>query len=325
MVAEEAVHHLHGASVEAAFSEYGLEVATLLFGGGEERKTRTQKRRLEDEMLRQGLGRDSVVIALGGGVTCDVAGFLAATYERGVPWVALPTTLLAMVDASVGGKVAVNTAHGKNLIGAFHQPSRVHCDTGFLQTLPDRELRSGLAEVAKAAFLEGEVRTARLRELARPVQDRDGSALAETIEAAVRLKARVVEQDEEDRDYRHVLNFGHTLGHAIEAAADYTLRHGEAVAIGMVLETQLAEQAGIAQKGLAREVGRLLQKLGLPTLLPGDLDPGAVHARLHADKKVREGRVRFALLERFGRPHKGPDGWSVEIGEPAVRNVIGLG
>jgi 3-dehydroquinate synthase len=304
--------------------ERGLAGAVFRFGGGEERKTRTQKKEIENEMLASGYGRDTVVIAAGGGVTCDLAGFLAATYYRGVPWVAYPTTLLAMVDAAIGGKVAVNTPHGKNLIGAYHHPEWVRCDPSHLSTLPEREIRSGLAEVAKAALLESEVRVARLRELAPSILSGERAALEEIIEAAIRTKVEVVTQDDREEDYRQVLNLGHTIGHAIESASGFELRHGEAMSIGIALETRLAVAAGFAPTALIRQVEALLEDLGVPISLPEGLDPQSVHKRLQHDKKVREGRVRFSLLESPGKPHLGPEGWAVPVEDSLVRGVLGL-
>lgn len=309
-------------ALEGTFERADLDFTLFPFGGGEERKTRSQKKALEDRLLEEGYGRDTLVAAFGGGVTCDLAGFLAATYHRGVAWVAVPTTLLAMVDAAVGGKVAVNTPHGKNLIGAFHHPSHVLCDPDHLSSLPEREIRSGLAEVAKAALLEGEVRITRLRELAPRILAGDVPALEETIEAAVRLKARVVEQDAVETDYRQILNLGHTIGHAVEASSEWSLRHGEAMAIGMSLEARIAESLGIARKGLVREVESLLDQLGLPTHLPRAVEADAVLERLAYDKKTRGGVVRYALLERPGRPHQGETGWAVPVDEEVVRKIL---
>jgi 3-dehydroquinate synthase len=254
-------------------------------------------------MVRLGLGRDGCVLAFGGGATLDLAGFLAATYARGVPWVALPTTLLSMVDAAIGGKTAVNTPHGKNLVGAFHQPSSVLCDVGYLATLPDREVRSGLAEVAKTALLEGEERLSWVEENARRLTGRDPEALEEGVLFCVAYKAGIVEADELETGRRRILNLGHTLGHGIEAASGYALRHGEAVALGLIAEARLAELEGVAEAGFAQRVEALVEALGLPVRLPPDVTPRGVVPYLSRDKKTEAGRPRFVLLEAAGRVH----------------------
>lgn len=321
IVAEKKVSSI-GELLATSLTGHGFKPVLFSFEGGEDRKTRTQKRALENDLLEHGFARDSILVAVGGGVTCDLTGFIASTYYRGIPWIALPTTLLAMVDAAVGGKTAVNTPHGKNLIGTHHHPDFVYCDPFFLSTLPEREMRSGLAEVAKAALLEGDDRVSRLRELAPKILSGDREALEETIEAAVRLKGKIVKEDYEDQDYRQVLNLGHTLGHSVEAVSGYELRHGEAMAIGMALEARLSELARIANKGLANQVEGLLEELGLPTHLPRSIDPEQVLARLIRDKKVREGRPRFALLERPGKPHLGAEGWAVPLPEKMIRQIL---
>lgn len=300
VITDSEVRRLHGGRFLALLRRGGLSAELLSVPAGEASKSREEKARLEDRMLERGAGRDSAIVALGGGVICDLAGFVAATYQRGIPFVPVPTTLLAMVDAAVGGKTAVDHPRGKNLIGAFHQPRAVFTDVGFLRTLPPREFRSGLAEVIKSAV----VGDARLfegmeRDPARALS-RDPEALVRLVAACCRVKARVVAADERELHLRSVLNFGHTLGHALEHLVHYTLSHGEAVAIGMALEAKAAEKARILKKGDAERIAGLLRAVGLPARLPEKVSPARLLAAALADKKAEGGRIRYALPLRIG-------------------------
>ncbi|HJQ82454.1 MAG TPA: 3-dehydroquinate synthase family protein, partial [Candidatus Binatia bacterium] len=255
----------------------------------------------------EAVGRDALVVALGGGVTGDIAGFLAATWHRGVPVFQVPTSLLAMADAALGGKTAVDHPGGKNLIGAFHPPRVLWADVATLATLPDRELRCGLAEAVKiAAALDGGL-FARLERDAARLLAREERVLVPVIERCLRLKGRVVSMDPTDRGPRAILNFGHTAAHAVEAASGYRVRHGEAVAIGVVAEARIAERlSGFPREATVR-LRTLLSRLGLPVTLPASLDPSVVARYALADKKTRGGTVRCALPAGLGRPPAGTD------------------
>lgn len=270
---------------------------------GESSKNLERAIDLYDDLVRLRADRHTAVVAVGGGVVGDLAGFVAATYARGVPLVMVPTSLLAQVDSSVGGKVGVNHPRAKNIIGSFHQPTAVWVDTQVLDTLPDRELRCGLAEVVKyglildAGFFDEQERQAE-RLLAR-----DPAALRPTIARCCRLKAEVVTRDErEETGLRAVLNFGHTIGHAIEAVAGYggAFQHGEAVAVGMVAESRLAERIGWVGHDVTARIVRLLERLGLPTSASG-LDHGALIDAMGRDKKNQKGKTRFVLPHAVGR------------------------
>ncbi|MFY9262949.1 MAG: 3-dehydroquinate synthase [Actinomycetaceae bacterium] len=247
------------------------------------------------------IGRDGVMIAVGGGATTDVGGFIAASWLRGVPVIQVPTTLLGMVDAAVGGKTGINTPAGKNLVGAFHPPIRVVCDTEVLRTLPKEDIRAGMAEVVKCGF----IRDPKILEII----DREGEALldpehpdmVELIERAIQVKADVVSQDLRESGLREILNYGHTLAHAIERVENYEWRHGEAVAIGCVFAAALAEGAGVAPEGFAKLHAQYLTRLGLPVSYPqGNRED--LEAAMYSDKKVRAGELRFLVLTEIAKP-----------------------
>ncbi|HEU5169033.1 MAG TPA: 3-dehydroquinate synthase [Gemmatimonadales bacterium] len=294
--------------------------AELVVPPGEGSKTRARWAELSDALLDRGFGRDSAIVALGGGVIGDLAGFVAATYMRGVPYIQVPTTLLAMVDASVGGKTGVDTAHGKNLIGAFHPPVAVVADPLVLRTLPERELRGGLAEAVKHGLIADREYFRWIAASADRIAARDPDTLAALVRRSVEIKAAVVSEDEREAGRRATLNAGHTVAHALEQASGYALPHGEAVAIGLVTECRLAESLGVARPGLADEVAGLLRRVGLP-VVPPDFPPERLLGAMAADKKAREARVRFALPAEVGAMVPG-DRWTVAAPEAAIRAVL---
>lgn len=274
----------------------GYRVSRVVIPAGEEHKNLTTLSTLWDAFLAAGLDRHSTVIALGGGVTGDLAGFAAAVYLRGVRWVAVPTSLLAMVDASLGGKTGVDLPQGKNLVGAFHPPSLVLADPQVLSSLPAGELRSGMAEVVKHGILA---------DLTLFVQAERGwdallSRPEEMVRRAMAVKIAFIQSDPYEKGVRAALNLGHTIGHAVELASGFTLRHGEAVSIGLAVEARLAEAHGIAESGLAARIGACLRGLGLPVEIPASIDGDAFVGALKVDKKNAGGQVRFALPERIG-------------------------
>jgi len=271
-------------------------VDSIRLPDGEQYKTLANVERILDRLVAGGAHRDTTVIALGGGVVGDIAGFAAACYMRGVDFVQVPTTLLAQVDSSVGGKTGVNHALGKNLIGAFHQPRAVLIDTDTLQTLPDRELKAGLAEVIKYGVIMDVAFFAWLEERIDALLSRDPAALVQAIRRCCELKAEVVASDEREAGRRAILNFGHTFGHAIERCQGYgDWLHGEAVAAGMVMAARLS---GVGDGDVAR-LTALLDKAGLPTSPPA-IDAGEMMAAMGMDKKVQQKRLRFVLLNALG-------------------------
>jgi len=275
---------------------------SLVLPAGEAAKTVANWQRALDELVDMGAQRDATVLALGGGVVGDLAGFAAASYMRGIRVVQMPTTLLAQVDAAVGGKTGVNHSGGKNLIGAFHQPAAVVADIDALVTLDDRDYRAGLAEVVKYGAIRDERFFSWLESRAAALNARMPDALLEAVHTSVSHKAEVVAADEREAGERALLNFGHTFGHALETATGYTrYRHGEAVAIGMVLATRLSELLGKLRVGSSERLVHLLEHLQLPTALPDDVDRERLLALMRLDKKNRADRIRVVLLEAIGR------------------------
>jgi 3-dehydroquinate synthase len=306
IVADSNVLPLWGAPLAARLAARGARVTTLTFPAGEVAKTRATKAALEDDLARAGAGRDAQVVALGGGVTCDLAGFVAATWQRGLPLVLAPTSLLAMADASIGGKTGVNTDAGKNLVGSFHQPRAVYCDTATLSTLPEREYRGAFAEIVKiAAVADARLVTAIERDHA-ALARRDLAALEPLLERAIALKARIVARDEHDEGPRAALNFGHTVGHALEAASAHGLAHHEAVSIGLCVEGELARRLiGFPGAHLER-LRALVAAFGLPTVVPPTLDVATIVGAARLDKKSRGGVLHAALPARLGRMPTAP-------------------
>lgn len=315
VITDSNVGPLYGEPVAEALRRLGAPADCVSFPAGEQAKTRETVGALQDRLIELGHGRDALLLAVGGGVVGDVGGFVAATLFRGIGYVQVPTTLLAMVDSSVGGKTGVDTPAGKNLVGAFLQPQRVVVDLGALQTLPREELAAGLAEVIKygvildAAFFESLE-----AELLDRVLDGDREAQAAVVARSCDLKASVVAADEMEAGYRQILNFGHTVAHAIEAVQGFGTRHGEAVAIGMVSEARLARDVLGAPPALADRIARLCERAGLPTAVPADCDAEALVGAAFHDKKVRGGIIRCALPATLGvmGNHKGELGIPVE-------------
>jgi 3-dehydroquinate synthase len=324
IITDSNIEPLYASKVESQLERGTVGVLTV--SAGEASKTRDMWIRLTDQMLARGYGRDSAVIALGGGVIGDLGGFVAATFMRGIPVVQVPTTLVAMVDASIGGKTAVDTFAGKNLVGAFHPPAAVLIDPQLLATLPLRELRAGFAEIIKHGVIADEPYLFQVASSASDLLSPGGAMsdrMVSLIVRSVEIKADVVSRDEREEGLRKVLNFGHTIGHAVEMVSGYSLLHGEAVAIGMALESKLAERIGLAQTGTAATVIRTLQSAGLPTDLPKDCGSEAVIEAMRSDKKGRSGKMMFALPLRIGAVAGEDTGWTVSVSDDQLREVLG--
>ncbi|AEG61325.1 3-dehydroquinate synthase [Desulforamulus ruminis] len=301
LVTDTNVWPLYGQQVETVLLEAGYRVTTERVPAGETTKTLQQAERLYDAALGQMLDRTCPVVALGGGVVGDLAGFVASTYMRGVPFIQIPTTLLAQVDSSVGGKVAVNHPRGKNMIGSFYQPKGVIIDVHTLQTLNDRELRAGLAEVIKCGIIWDAAFFAWLEEHLTGLLQRNPELLARVVEICCQIKAAVVEQDETEQGRRAILNCGHTIGHAVEHQSGYgTYLHGEAVAIGMNIEARLARNLGLLTPGEAERIQGLLLRAGLPVELPADRRALEMLQSMYADKKATGDQLTFALPAGIG-------------------------
>lgn len=322
IIADATVATLYSAAVLSTFADGAARVFTV--APGEQEKSRERWASLTDELFAWGAGRDTTVIAIGGGVVCDLAGFVAATFMRGVPIIQVPTTLLAMVDASVGGKTAVDVAYGKNLVGAFHDPSAVIMDPEVLASLPAEQWRSGLAEMIKHGVIaDASYFDAMLRALPEVLRSRVASdEFATLIAGSVRIKADVVAQDAREGGLRQILNFGHTIGHAVERELDYQILHGEAVAIGMVVESAIAEQLGLASPGLTDAVTAAARSAGLPTRVPASISAHALVASTQSDKKTRAGTVRYALPRSIGDMEPADGRWSVPVADDLVMSVL---
>ena len=296
VVTDSNVGRFYGPGLLVGLGKAGEAADLVKFSAGEAHKTLATTEAVWDAFLEKGLERRSTVLALGGGVVGDLAGFAASAYLRGVSWVNIPTSLLAMVDASIGGKTGVDLPQGKNLIGAFHPPRLVLVDPETLATLPRPELRSGMAEVVKHGVI-GDPDLFALCEAGWEALEMDWTAV---VRRAMALKIRVIQEDPFEGGLREVLNLGHTVGHAVELVSEFRLRHGEAVAIGMVAEARLAEKIGLAEQGLSARIAQTLRGLDLPTEIPSDLDPALIVRAMRVDKKKARGTVRFALPEGIG-------------------------
>lgn len=300
LVTDSTVADLYGLVVSASLTRAEFEVVDLAIDPGEQSKTWAMAGQIVDAIADHGLERTDLVVALGGGVVGDLAGFVAATYLRGVDFAQLPTTLLAMVDSSVGGKTGVDLAAGKNLAGAFKQPIAVLADTGLLESLPEAEWQSGLAEVAKSAIIDGEEFTSWLESNAAQLVSRQRDVVDEAVKRCVRFKAGVVAGDERESGPRECLNYGHTLGHAVEKVGNYgTYTHGAAVAEGMRFASRLSMDVAGAQASFVKRQDRLLNALGL-TPIEGSFRAPVVLDAMRSDKKAREGVVRFVLADEPG-------------------------
>jgi 3-dehydroquinate synthase len=327
VVSDSNVAPLYAARLVEQFGRSGGAVPLCTVPAGEAHKSRESWAAITDQLLAAGLGRDSAIIALGGGVVCDLAGFVAATFMRGVPVVHIPTTLLSMIDASIGGKTGVDTPHGKNLVGAFHQPSAVIIDPEVLDTLPVGDLRAGLAEalkhgaIADAAYFDFIVNSAPGL-LAEAPNQRDVPALNHVIEKSVRLKVGVVAADERENGARKALNFGHTIGHAIELLSGFGMRHGEAVGVGMVLEAAAAEREGVTDAGTASRIREALLSAGLPTTRPAGPSVSSILESMRGDKKSRAGEIEYAVPTRIGVMAGADAGYAVRLPDAVVAEVL---
>ena len=301
VVTDSVVAPLYLDRVQQALAQAGAQPVSVLIEDGEQSKGWQTLDLVIDSLLAAQLGRDSLLVALGGGVIGDLAGFAAAVYQRGIPFLQVPTTLLAQVDSSVGGKTAINHARGKNMVGAFHQPLAVIADVASLDTLPDRELRAGIAEVIKHAFILDAQFVAWLEANVERLLARERGALEHAVARSCELKAQVVAADERESGLRAILNFGHSFGHAIEAGVGYgEWLHGEAVAAGMVMAADLSVRVGSLRREDAERMKALIARAGLPVRGPA-LATERYLELMQVDKKAAGGKMRFILLEGLGR------------------------
>ncbi len=301
LVTDEVVRPLVAKPLQDQLRSNSIDTTLIALPPGESAKTIGTVLDLCQQLLVQGFDRRSLLLAVGGGVVGDITGFAAAIYMRGIPYIQVPTTLLAQVDSSLGGKTGVDLPSGKNLLGAFHQPRLVLSDLDVLTTLSSDARRDGFAEVIKAALIEDPELFSILEKEGADLLDTSNPLLETIIAKACEVKCRVVNRDEHESGLRRILNFGHTLGHALEAAANYNISHGQAVAIGMGLAVRLSRQwAGLSEDNADRALD-LIQKLGLPTDIPQNIDPETLLVPLEKDKKIQAGICHFVLLAEIGR------------------------
>lgn len=302
IVTDTRIDALHGERVQAALEKMDLRVDRITVPPGEEAKGIGTVLAVTDRLTALGADRQTVLIALGGGVIGDLTGFAASIYLRGIPVIQIPTTLLAQVDSSIGGKTGVDTTAGKNLLGTFNQPRGVFIDIAFLKTLPDEMFKSGLAEVIKYGIIESPGLLDDLERAAANGGLRESAFLERIITTACRIKKSIVELDERDRGLRRILNFGHTVGHAVEAASGYTLSHGESVAIGMIAAARLSGRLhGLPAEEVAR-IEAVVRSVGLPAQIPAEMDLEEILSRLSHDKKREGGTIHFVMIRKLGTP-----------------------
>lgn len=318
IVTNDTVAPLYGEQVVRALSGYYATVHTVVLPDGEQHKTWQSLNRIFDALLQQGCDRKTVLFALGGGVVGDMTGFAAACYMRGVPFVQVPTTLLAQVDSSVGGKTAINHPLGKNMIGAFYQPLKVVCDLDVLKSLPGRELSAGLAEVIKYGPIHDLTFLDWLEKHMEELRRCEPTALAHAVQRSCEIKAEVVGQDERESGLRAILNFGHTFGHAIEAGLGYgEWLHGEAVGCGMVMAATLSHRMGLLSDSGVERLRALIQRAGLPVVGPrlAEDNPSRYLELMRVDKKAEAGEIRFVLVDDAGQAHvrSAPDPLVAEV------------
>lgn len=324
IITQNSLAKVYGRRLQESFSREGFEANLFTFPDGEKFKNRETKALLEDRILEKKWGRKVCVIALGGGVVIDLAGFIAATYCRGVPLIVIPTSLLAMVDSSLGGKTGVNTPLGKNLIGSIYQPHKVLIDLSFLQTLPLSELRNGVAEMIKHGIIADPEYFSYLEAHVESLLNLDFCLLEKAIFDSCRIKMQIVAQDEKENGKRVLLNFGHTVGHALESLTGYSLPHGEAVAIGMLAESHIAMQIGLLSSKNCDRLFRLLLAYGLPHHLPQEFSFEQIYEAMRRDKKSVEGNPRFVLIKEIGKPLEENGIYCFSVDKPHIQEALAL-
>lgn len=318
IIADDTVASLYGDRIVKSLEESGVAAELISFKAGEASKTLATYGNLLSGLAQRGFERKDGIIALGGGVTGDLAGFVAASYMRGIPFVQIPTTLLSQVDSSVGGKTGVDILEGKNLVGAFYQPKAVYIDTNVLETLPRGEILGGMGEVIKYGIIRDRKFFDFLRDRRQDVMQLDGQVIEKILYTSCTIKAEVVAEDEQESDIRRILNYGHTIGHAVEAVSNFSIIHGKAVAIGMVSAARLALYKGILSEDTYQEIFSLLVEYGLPTEIPQDMDRNRIKQYIVRDKKAVAGRVAYVLPVNIGEVIITDD-----VDEALLDNVLG--
>lgn len=324
VITDSIVKDLYATRILGLLNDAGFKADMFVFEAGEKSKVRKTKEEIEDAMLLKGFRRDCCIIAVGGGVVTDLAGFIAGTYGRGVPFINYATTLLAAADASVGGKTAVDTPLATNLIGLFNQPEKVYIDIATWKTLPERQIYSGMSETIKHACLASSEFFNYLEQHMEEILDIEKDACVHIAEENCKIKYNVVMKDEKESGLREVLNLGHTVGRAIETVSDYRLLHGEAVAIGLVAEVHLSHKLGYMTEEEMNRVVALIEKAKLPVSIPDYINREDLVKKLYTDKKVRDGKLRFVVQKGIGNVVEFEPGvFATFVSEEQAREIIG--
>ena len=322
LITDSIVEKLHAKEVLYEFEKHNLTTSLIVIPEGEKDKTRETKAHIEDQLLALKMGRDTVLIALGGGVVSDIIGFVASTYCRGIPYVILPTTLLSMVDASIGGKTAVNAGPYKNMIGSFYPPKMIGMDLQFLTTLPENQWRNGIAEIIKYGLISSDKIIDMLREKFSLWEQRDHSLISELILQSIEIKCRIVEEDPKEKGLRRILNFGHTIGHGIESLENYTIGHGDAIAIGMYMESFLSMKLGYLSANDVERLEELLLKCGFSLKLSSKITLESLQAVMTLDKKSVSQSARFVLIEKIGKAHPFNGEYCVGVADSILKETF---
>lgn len=323
LLSDQKVASLYAEPFLAFMDAEELPCESVTFSGGEKSKNRRVKEEIEDALFEKKYGRDTLLIAMGGGVVTDIGGFVAATYCRGIPYLSIPTTLLGMVDASIGGKTGVNVKYGKNLIGAIHSPEAIFMDLSMLSTLPDQEMLSGSAEVIKYGLIADKAILSMLRENLTPWKQRDLDLLKKVVKECARIKKKVVNHDLKESGERRILNFGHTIGHAIEALEEYSFSHGEAIAIGMVVEGLIAMKMGQLDEKDFDDLYELVQLMGFPLTLSSRVTTEKMMETMQLDKKGEKGEIRFVILHGLGHVNSYKGAYCTPVDQNLLDEALG--
>jgi 3-dehydroquinate synthase len=320
IITDDSVGKICGNKIKDSFSE--LEPYVISLPAGEKTKSRETKNKVEDILLGKNYGRDTLIVAIGGGVIGDLSGYIASTYNRGIPIIHIPTTLLAMVDSSIGGKTGVNTRHGKNIIGSIWQPDAVFADMDFLKTLPKEEFLNGMAEIIKMSIILDKGLFSYIGDNVDKILDKNKDELQHIISRSIELKKDVIEKDEAEAGLRQKLNFGHTVGHALENHYDYKKKHGLCVSLGMAAESKISVLSGLLQEEEQSRIISLLEAFGLPTKIENKVENSKIVSLMKIDKKSRVQKPHFVMINGIGQVKSENGKYSFEVSEEIIINSI---